>query len=147
MHSVNYSRNGSSPEEDKSIMVSFSVAFCKKQSMSPLSLVHRVCHNSIYGKSENGSIFNFTCDTNIVLIISECPEECGFVIVILTNSGRIEFSLNVLCPLSSSSAPEAQALQSSRDGGSHYSSKEESGEAVVPGYYTTNSYQYQDTEL
>lgn len=65
----------------------------------------------------------------------------------LPTSDRTECSLNVLCTRSSSSCPEAQALQSCRDGGSHYSSTEEPGEAAVPGYYTTNSYQYQDTEL
>ncbi|XP_075903398.1 tight junction protein ZO-2b isoform X2 [Nelusetta ayraudi] len=50
-------------------------------------------------------------------------------------------------PIGSSSCPEAQAFQSSRDAGSHYSSAEETGELAVPGYYNTNSYQYQDTEL
>lgn len=61
--------------------------------------------------------------------------------------GQDSVQLEFLCPYSSSSCPEHQALHSSKEGGPFYPSKEETEEEAVPGYYTTNSYQYQDTEL
>ncbi|XP_068166039.1 tight junction protein ZO-2b isoform X2 [Antennarius striatus] len=50
-------------------------------------------------------------------------------------------------PIGSSSCPETQTPQFSQDGGDFYPSKEEREEEAVPGYYSANSYQYQDTEL
>uniref|UniRef100_A0A3Q3VL07 Tight junction protein 2b (zona occludens 2) n=1 Tax=Mola mola TaxID=94237 RepID=A0A3Q3VL07_MOLML len=50
-------------------------------------------------------------------------------------------------PIGSSTFPEPKALQSSKEGVHLYPSKEEAEGETVPGYYTTNSYQYQDTEL
>lgn len=51
------------------------------------------------------------------------------------------------CPGSSSSCPEPHTLQSSQERSPFWPSKKVSGEEATAGYYTTNSYQYQDTEL
>ncbi|XP_070759748.1 tight junction protein ZO-2b isoform X1 [Enoplosus armatus] len=50
-------------------------------------------------------------------------------------------------PIGSSSRPEPQTPPSSKEGHPFYPSPEEAEEEAVPGYYTANSYQYQDTEL
>lgn len=50
-------------------------------------------------------------------------------------------------PIGSSSCPDSQTLPFSKEGGPFYPSVEEAGEDPVPGYFTANSYQYQDTEL
>ncbi|XP_040012165.1 tight junction protein ZO-2-like isoform X2 [Xiphias gladius] len=50
-------------------------------------------------------------------------------------------------PIGSSSHLEPQTTSSSKEGCPFYPTKEESEEEAVPGYYTANSYQYQDTEL
>ncbi|XP_040897550.1 tight junction protein ZO-2-like isoform X2 [Toxotes jaculatrix] len=52
-------------------------------------------------------------------------------------------------PIGSSSRPEPQTTPSSKDGCPFYLTKEEAEEEdeAVPGYYSANSYQYQDTEL
>uniref|UniRef100_A0A0F8BXN8 Uncharacterized protein n=1 Tax=Larimichthys crocea TaxID=215358 RepID=A0A0F8BXN8_LARCR len=46
-------------------------------------------------------------------------------------------------PIGSSSGPEPLTLLSSKEGSPFYTSEEE----AVAGYYTADSYQYQDTEL
>lgn len=56
-------------------------------------------------------------------------------------------SLYFLCPSSSSSCPEPQILSLSREEGPFYHAEEEAEVEAEPGYYNTNSYQYQDTEL
>lgn len=56
-------------------------------------------------------------------------------------------NLDFHCPSSSSSCPEPQALQSSKERGPFCHGKEQAEHEGVPGYYTTNSYQYEDTEL
>ncbi|XP_070690491.1 tight junction protein ZO-2-like [Pempheris klunzingeri] len=48
---------------------------------------------------------------------------------------------------SSSSRPEPQTPPSSKAGGPFYTSEEAAEEEAALGYYTANSYQYQDTEL
>lgn len=50
-------------------------------------------------------------------------------------------------PIGSSSRPEPQTAPSSKEGRPFYPSEEEAEEETVPGYYTANSYQYQDTQL
>ncbi|XP_018524574.1 tight junction protein ZO-2 isoform X1 [Lates calcarifer] len=50
-------------------------------------------------------------------------------------------------PIGSSSHSEPLTTPSSKEGCPFYPTKEEAEEGVVPGYYTTNSHQYQDTEL
>uniref|UniRef100_H3CF95 Tight junction protein 2b (zona occludens 2) n=1 Tax=Tetraodon nigroviridis TaxID=99883 RepID=H3CF95_TETNG len=51
-------------------------------------------------------------------------------------------------PIGSSSCPEPHTLPSSQEGSPFHPSKRgESGEEATAGYYTTNSFQYQDTEL
>lgn len=57
--------------------------------------------------------------------------------------GRTEGHSYFLCPSSSSSGPEPLTLLSSKEGSPFYTSEEE----AVAGYYTADSYQYQDTEL
>uniref|UniRef100_A0A674NL29 Tight junction protein 2b (zona occludens 2) n=1 Tax=Takifugu rubripes TaxID=31033 RepID=A0A674NL29_TAKRU len=50
-------------------------------------------------------------------------------------------------PIGSSSCPEPHTLQSSQERSPFWPSKKELREEATAGYYTTNSYQYQDTEL
>lgn len=50
-------------------------------------------------------------------------------------------------PIGSSSRPEPQTAPSPKEGRPFYSTEEEAEEETVPGYYTANSYQYQDTQL
>lgn len=54
---------------------------------------------------------------------------------------------NRLQPISSSSRPEPQTPPSSQEGRPFYPSEVDAEKEAAPGYYTTNSYQYQDTEL
>lgn len=60
---------------------------------------------------------------------------------------RTQSTLYCLCLSSLSTFPEPKSLQSSKEGVHLYPSKEEAEGETMPGYYTTNSYQYQDTEL
>ncbi|XP_031734619.1 tight junction protein ZO-2-like isoform X3 [Anarrhichthys ocellatus] len=51
-------------------------------------------------------------------------------------------------PIGSSSRPEPQTPQTSKEGRPFYPNEEEAqDEEAVPGYYTANSFQYQDTQL
>ncbi|XP_044219438.1 tight junction protein ZO-2-like isoform X1 [Thunnus albacares] len=50
-------------------------------------------------------------------------------------------------PIGSSSRPEHRTPLSSKEGRPFYPSEVEAEEEAVPGYYTANSHQYQDTEL
>ncbi|XP_039659060.1 tight junction protein ZO-2-like isoform X2 [Perca fluviatilis] len=50
-------------------------------------------------------------------------------------------------PIGSSSRPEPQTPPSSKEGRPVYPSQEEAESEAVPGYYTANSFQYQDTQL
>ncbi|XP_029366668.1 tight junction protein ZO-2b [Echeneis naucrates] len=50
-------------------------------------------------------------------------------------------------PIGSSSHPEPRTPISSREGCPFYMTEGETADNVVPGYYTANSHQYQDTEL
>ncbi|KAM7392210.1 hypothetical protein PAMP_022839 [Pampus punctatissimus] len=50
-------------------------------------------------------------------------------------------------PIGSSSRPEPRTFLSSKEGCPFYPSEVDADEEALPGYYTANSHQYQDTEL